>query len=1270
MEDKNRFEFDEKNNINNSENKTPNDSSDNVNNSEDKKPFFLMTLEDSMGKCQQIKIYQNSNPSELAYYFCKENNLDFASMKYIKSNIKSIVKKFNEPQQKTLLYNNSNNAIKEEEDEDDYLTEGTVRSNNNEKQKIQDNEEDNYSNSIYKDKKKSEVNNDTNNENEIKDNNDTNNNNSDFNNKNNNNKFNHYKEFQINEKNEQIIDISNKKDKADKSKKTFENINAHIKSINAFGKIPLKINQISPKQIEINENILKIINNNKNENIIIDNDSTNNIHLENNNEINKSNYNNTTDRSRNSGYISIIDKEIKEITDSIKSRERTKVSDNKENNINHSPKNINNNKKDSNKDIKNNNSNFNINYFGDKYINFNKKSFDKKSYENECQNPIRNEISKSADKSSESMEYGVPVLNSESNIEKENNIIEINNNNELTFDKNETVRNKDNKDDNNINDNNNYGNKINKEIILNKMKKIETDKPKKNIKRNNEINKLLHLIKNSCYNTNKNIRNKIIKDKQCTNNNVDRLKAKESNSLDINYEISRNIETESNNIYSKELFNNVCSTNDNKYKKNNHINTNFNAYIVNNKFNYKRCNNKHSNNELNPNITNRKYFFSNPNLSSNQEVNNLNKGIYTIKNNFKSFKKNELPIKSKSLGKEKNKKISSTSKNKIKLYKKYNETVNSKMKEKKLMKEKKKKCFLKFKSKYNINNNSSTQNNIDDRNNKCLNLKTCQTPPTKKGSYTYHHINSIFSEWIMSTINRDSRNVFTTRENYFNKNNEITKTSKSVSELPDNTTKNSNYRMILSKSTFKNGNPNLIMNGIKYSTKNNLSKEINNNKNKHHYINSLKIINKTNTLYNKNNNKNLNNNINNNDKKIINRKINGRNNIMIKKTLEKLKYINSVNKNANLDTINDYNFNNNNFYLRRFINNTIHSFIYNSSENSKSEDKYKKIIQKQLTSPSKAKYFEIKAKKKKRGKKIGHKNALNKIDKILLNNSSPNENNKNNNDSNNIHINNLININNYQKNKNYNVKYIQNGNNHFIKNSRLKKNKIENKINSNNINKIENNKRLINFSNELKKYYLNTEINKNNFNNMTYSNFINNNISLSNYDLSADEKINDEILINIFNKVYIFLNKEKSDSILLMNSCYKKIISCFPPNIRNVLKKMIEILCLNYGKKKKNYFSNNSLLTSTKNNENQLKINKNNFIYEMLYIYKYYLNSENKKLIISNKDIFYKINQENIADKNPPSLQKNNNKKDYSSPKSYQKKSQYKTKTDYRNIAK
>ena len=100
-------------------------------NSDEKKPFFLMTLEDNMGKCKQIKIFQNTNPSELAYNFCKENNLDFSSMKYIKSNIKTIVKQFNESKQKSIY---SNNIIKEEENEDDYLSENTLK--NNEKKKL------------------------------------------------------------------------------------------------------------------------------------------------------------------------------------------------------------------------------------------------------------------------------------------------------------------------------------------------------------------------------------------------------------------------------------------------------------------------------------------------------------------------------------------------------------------------------------------------------------------------------------------------------------------------------------------------------------------------------------------------------------------------------------------------------------------------------------------------------------------------------------------------------------------------------------------------------------------------------------------------------------------------------------------------------------------------------------------------------------------------------------------------------------------------------
>ena len=60
------------------------------------RPFYLMTLETNNGEFKQIKIYKNSDPFELSYNFCKDNNLDFESMKYVKKHIKEIVKTFNE----------------------------------------------------------------------------------------------------------------------------------------------------------------------------------------------------------------------------------------------------------------------------------------------------------------------------------------------------------------------------------------------------------------------------------------------------------------------------------------------------------------------------------------------------------------------------------------------------------------------------------------------------------------------------------------------------------------------------------------------------------------------------------------------------------------------------------------------------------------------------------------------------------------------------------------------------------------------------------------------------------------------------------------------------------------------------------------------------------------------------------------------------------------------------------------------------------------------
>jgi len=79
-------------------------------------PFYLMTLEDNNGECKQIKIYQNSDPFELSYNFCKENNLDFESMKYVKKNIKEIVKKFNEDKDFTMI---EEEECYEDEDEDE-----------------------------------------------------------------------------------------------------------------------------------------------------------------------------------------------------------------------------------------------------------------------------------------------------------------------------------------------------------------------------------------------------------------------------------------------------------------------------------------------------------------------------------------------------------------------------------------------------------------------------------------------------------------------------------------------------------------------------------------------------------------------------------------------------------------------------------------------------------------------------------------------------------------------------------------------------------------------------------------------------------------------------------------------------------------------------------------------------------------------------------------------------------------------------------------------
>ena len=1352
-------ELEENNETNmNSENPSSIESPKNLDNNDDKKPFFLMTLEDNLGKCQQIKIYQNSNPSELAFNFCKENNLDFSSMKYIKANIKAIIRKFNDTQQKGLLYNNNNNSIKEEEDEDDYLTERTMKSN--EKQKNKNNDEENKLNEEEKKNKElNDINNNNNEENNSNEENDKNENrsvNKENNNEENNDDNNCDNIENINGNKESIKNDekdNNNIDEIDKSNKSMklvdkENKNEVIKNFNNLGMMPLKINQISPKQIEINENIQKIIKSNNNS-INSENDSINNFkslktadinNKQNSNFIN-TNTNNTTDRYSNSVQITIVDnkeiKDVKEISNSLQSKLKTKLSDIKQNKYIEQPfksaekKDIRKNKnlinENNNNELKNN---FDLNNFGEKYINLNKDFVNKNN----------NDFSNNLNQSEDSIESGVPVLHNDNDDDKDDNINEkekekenygncyTNNNSEQTnynstAYKKEVIKKKDTKKKiNNSSSNyiNKHGNNMNKLMLLNKMKKLEYNIPKKNSSKNKQIDKLFNLIKNSYYKMNKNNKNnkhfnnsKIIKDKNVESN---KIKIKESNSIDINNELSRTYETEPNKNYPKEVINNPNI--ENSHKKINFINTNFNNYIENNKINHIKNNVSASNNEAHQmnltNSINKQYFFSNPNLSSNQEVVNKSNNIYCHKHTFKNnSKKKKFATKSKSLGKDKNNKNSkinshSKHKNQNQLSKKHNENnnniINNKIKPKDLIKEKKKRCSLKFKNKYYLNNNSATPNINGEKKARYLNLQSCQTPPTKKPVSSNNYMNSIFSDWIMLTLGKGSRNIFSTRDTYFPKNRENNQTSKSVSELADNHKKKSNYRMLLSKSNFKNAKPNIIVRKIKYAMRNKNSMEKNNINNKNHnqYLNSLKMINNSEAIWNKNNknNFNLSNNNNNNNEShnhVIHKKSTDRNNIMNnKRYLDRVNYnnnnvFNNNSMNAN-NIINDYNFNNNNYYLSRLINNTINNFIYDSNENSKSGEKIRKIIQKQLTSPPKAmnyskEFFGNKCRKKSSDKIIEYKTAMNKIGKMILNNSGQNQSYTTDNIPNsnqNININNLININNYQKNKNYNFNYdynttnaaCGNGNNHYIKNSKLKKNKVGNnhKINDNNqYCNIDRSRKQIDFANELTNYYLNTEIFKQNYTNtnMTYSNLMNNTRTLS-IDFSTDDKMLDEILINIFNKIFIFFNKEKTNKITLLDAFYKAKINFFPRNIGKILNNMILILSKNYSKKKKaSHASYNSLVNTTKNSiDSIIVIDKNDFINEMLYIYKYYLSNEHKKVIISYKDNFNKINQDNFLDRSFCNIPKNNIKNEFASPKSLHIKPQYKNKTEIKNNGK
>jgi len=85
-------------------------------NKKEEQPYAQLNLEIEKGVIKQLKLYKNCNPEEVAYNFCRENNIDFSLMAQIKNEIESLKQKYLKSSPKGIKQNiflesnfNSNN---------------------------------------------------------------------------------------------------------------------------------------------------------------------------------------------------------------------------------------------------------------------------------------------------------------------------------------------------------------------------------------------------------------------------------------------------------------------------------------------------------------------------------------------------------------------------------------------------------------------------------------------------------------------------------------------------------------------------------------------------------------------------------------------------------------------------------------------------------------------------------------------------------------------------------------------------------------------------------------------------------------------------------------------------------------------------------------------------------------------------------------------------------------------------------------------------------
>ena len=86
---------------------------------ENEEPIYVMTLALEQGRSEKIEIYANSDPKELAYNFCRKNNLDFSALDYLKDQIANLLEAYEKQDGAEGEGEGNEEEIKENENEND-----------------------------------------------------------------------------------------------------------------------------------------------------------------------------------------------------------------------------------------------------------------------------------------------------------------------------------------------------------------------------------------------------------------------------------------------------------------------------------------------------------------------------------------------------------------------------------------------------------------------------------------------------------------------------------------------------------------------------------------------------------------------------------------------------------------------------------------------------------------------------------------------------------------------------------------------------------------------------------------------------------------------------------------------------------------------------------------------------------------------------------------------------------------------------------------------